>query len=300
MFPKNYLFLRLVRLKYPEEWLSEGDGISFIFPKAGSATYCSIGAVYPLAAGDVLAFNPVTRGSIKACADCDFVFWSFCLSVENLLPLFASMELCLLQSLTDSFRSPKLYAASTHVAEECHRLLADTPPQFNLDHRTHILRIASPILSCEFNHAQAQRYGFVRPQEHLVQVLEKLSVDEILNLSVSELASRFSCGRRHLNRLFHRHFGLSVTRLRMEMRLLKAVSLLRDPEAKVIDVAGECGFNHLGLFNTCFKRRFGVSPGLWRKQSPNKGNGQSATKAGARSLLVTVGLEPNRQLAPNQ
>ena len=53
----------------------------------------------------------------------------------------------------------------------------------------------------------------------------------------------------------------------MEMRLLKAISLLRDADAKVIHVAEQCGFNHLGLFNTCFKRRFGTSPGKWRKSS---------------------------------
>jgi AraC-like DNA-binding protein len=51
----------------------------------------------------------------------------------------------------------------------------------------------------------------------------------------------------------------------MEMRLLKAISLLRDRDAKVINVAEQCGFNHLGLFNTCFRRRFGTSPGQWRK-----------------------------------
>jgi hypothetical protein len=45
------------------------------------------------------------------------------------------------------------------------------------------------------------------------------------------------------------------------------VSLLRDANAKVINVAEECGFNHLGLFNTCFKRRFGTSPGQWRKST---------------------------------
>jgi len=72
---------------------------------------------------------------------------------------------------------------------------------------------------------------------------------------------------RHLNRLFHQYFGFSVGALRMEMRLLKAVSLLRDVNAKVINVAAQCGFNHLGLFNTCFKRRFGVTPGCWRKQA---------------------------------
>jgi hypothetical protein len=51
------------------------------------------------------------------------------------------------------------------------------------------------------------------------------------------------------------------------MRLLKALSLLRDANAKIINVAEQCGFNHLGLFNTCFKRRFGTSPGRWRKST---------------------------------
>jgi len=87
----------------------------------------------------------------------------------------------------------------------------------------------------------------------------------LLNLSVTELAAKFACSRRHLNRLFHQYFGFSVAALRMEMRLLKAVSLLRDPNIKIINVASQCGFNHLGLFNTCFKRRFGNSPGEWRK-----------------------------------
>lgn len=99
----------------------------------------------------------------------------------------------------------------------------------------------------------------------MVQVFERLSANEIIGLSVGELAEKFSCSRRHLNRLFHHHFGVSVAALRMEMRLLKAMSLLRDPDAKVINVAEQCGFNHLGLFNTCFKRRFGASPGQWRK-----------------------------------
>jgi AraC-like DNA-binding protein len=92
-----------------------------------------------------------------------------------------------------------------------------------------------------------------------------LSSQEILELSVGDLAAKFGCSRRHLNRLFHDHFGVSVAALKMEMRLLKAASLLRGPDAKVINVAEQCGFNHLGLFNTCFKRRFGTSPGQWRK-----------------------------------
>ena len=52
------------------------------------------------------------------------------------------------------------------------------------------------------------------------------------------------------------------------MRLLRAAALLRDPTAKVVNVADECGFHHLGLFNTFFRRRFGACPTEWRVKVP--------------------------------
>jgi AraC-like DNA-binding protein len=160
------------------------------------------------------------------------------------------------------------------------------------DHRSQMLRIAAAVLSVEFLNARGHQSGFVRAEDHAIQVFESLSADELLMLSVGELAIRFSCSRRHLNRLFHQHFGVSVGRLKMEMRLLKAISLLRDPDAKIINVAGQCGFNHLGLFNTCFKRRFNSSPGQWRKialQNPEKA--ASAFNAGLLSN------EPSNQVS---
>ena len=167
---------------------------------------------------------------------------------EHLFSLFATNEIRLLQNVIDDFKAPRLYPASGVVAAKCHRLLAEVPPQFDLDHRSQLLRVVAAILTVEFKNAHDHRGGFIRIEEHMLQVFEKLSVDELLTLSVGELAGRFSCSRRHLSRLFHQHFGFSVVALRMEMRLLKAVSLLRDPDAKVINVAERCGFNHLGLF----------------------------------------------------
>jgi len=93
-----------------------------------------------------------------------------------------------------------------------------------------------------------------------------------MSLTVDELAVMFGCCRRHLNRLFHQYFGFSVGALKTEMRLLKAVSLLRDVNTKVINVADQCGFNHLGLFNNSFKKRFGVSPGRWRNLASQEKN----------------------------
>jgi hypothetical protein len=75
----------------------------------------------------------------------------------------------------------------------------------------------------------------------------------------------------------------------MEMRLLKAVSLLVDPDVKIIAVAEKCGFNHLGLFNTCFKKRFGTTPGQWRK-SITQATSRSAEEGSTGCPFQTQGL----------
>ena len=276
MLSQEHLSLRLVRLKPSEKWIHEANGLSFVFPKEGGGKYVSTEVTQRLAPGDVLVLNGTLKGEGGLCADegGEMVFWFFAANFEHLFPLFASNEICLLQNVTEGFKGTKLYGASSPLAVECHRLLAQVPPQFNLDHRSQLLRVVAAILSVEFSIAQPSRVGFVSAEEHMIRVFEKLPANELLSLSVGELAARFGCSKRHLNRLFHQHFGFSVAAMRMEMRLLKAASLLRDPDTKVINVAEKCRFNHLGLFNTCFKRRFGASPGQWRKTSA-QAEGQS-------------------------
>jgi AraC-like DNA-binding protein len=271
MLAQDYLTLRLVRLKPAEEWTTKQDGLCFVFPKGGAGK-CLCGPLdHQLAPGDVLVLDGAAGGRLCAPDRGELVFACFSVCSENLFPLLGSNEIGLLQRITDDFKRGKLYPASSPLAVECHRLLAEVPPHFNLDHRSQLLRVAAAILTIEFVNAHSQRVGLIRPQDHMMRVFEKLSATELVGLPVGELADKFRCSRRHLNRLFHQHFGISVATLRMELRLSRAVSLLRNPDTKVIDVAGECGFNHLGLFNTCFKRRFGTSPGKWRKQAiPNK------------------------------
>jgi AraC-like DNA-binding protein len=298
---QNHLSLRLARLKSSEEWAQPGEGLVFVFAKGGNGKYTSKTAAHRLTAGDIMVFDGAAGGRL-AVADNkgEFLFWTFSTCFENLLPLFASREITFLHNITEGFKTPKIYPARSPLAADCQRLLAVVPPQFNLDHRGQLIRIAASILSLEFKEAQGRQGGYVRVEDHMTQVFEKLSASELTNLSVGELADRFSCSRRHLNRLFHQHFGVSVAALRMEMRLLKAVSLLRDPSAKIINVAEQCGFNHLGLFNTCFKRRFGTSPGQWRKSvlqseaapKPKTGKNKPAPAARAAAASPPEGSSP--------
>jgi AraC-like DNA-binding protein len=266
--PQEHLALKLVRLKAADGITPIKDGLTFVFARGGAGKYVTRTTAQHLAPGDILVLNGTPGGllSVQDKKD-EFLFWFFSVCFENLLPLFSAGEISLLHDIMKSYQGAKIYPASSTLAADCQRLLAVVPPQFNLDHRGQLIRIASAILSAEFKETQTRRGGLGRSEEHMVEVFEKLSGMEIITLSVGELAEKFNCSRRHLNRLFHQHFGVSVAALRMEMRLLKAMSLLRDADAKVINVAEQCGFNHLGLFNTCFKRRFGTSPGQWRKKT---------------------------------
>jgi AraC-like DNA-binding protein len=287
---QDHLALRLARLKAPEELALHQEGLTFVFARGGVGKYVSKNSTHRLAAGEILIVNGSSLGCLSPADKGEFIFWTFSVCFEHLLPLFGSSEISLLHNLTEGFKTGKIYPASSPMAVEGHRLIGVVPSQYNLDHRGQIIRIAASILSAEFKEAQGQRSSFARPEEHMVQVFEKLSASELINLSVGELAERFNCSRRHLNRLFHQHFGVSVASLRMEMRLLKAISLLRDPSAKIINVAEQCGFNHLGLFNTCFKRRFGASPGQWRKSTLQP---QPAPKAAKAKPTLACPLQSN-------
>jgi len=267
MLNLDFLNLNCVKLQAPEEWTQKGQHLLFLFPTAGGGKWLGEGwSSRPIAAGDVLVLNAASGGKLCAGDDGMVEFSCFSLSLEQFYPLFESGEICLLDGIANGFRSSKIYPAGSAVAQECHRRLSRVPSESGLDQRSSLLQVATGILAHEFKMAKGERAAFVRPEQHVAQMFTELTSLELINLSVVELAKKFGCSRRHLNRLFHLQFGVSFSALRMEMRMLRSVTLLRDPEAKIIRVAEDCGFNQVGLFNICFKRRFGTSPGQWRKQ----------------------------------
>lgn len=270
MLIEEHLALGLVHLKSPEEWNPKPEGLVFLIFKAGACEYIQDHVCVQIKAGDILILSEDSRGKLRVFQNGEITFWCFSLRLEHLFPLFAGSEISLLQDVMAGLKIPKLLPASTALAAQCHRLIEEVPPQFNLDHRGQLLRVTATILAGEFKTARHQRLGFGRTTERVVEVFEALSADELLNCSISELAVKFGCSRRHLNQLFHQNLGLSAAAIKMEMRLMKAANYLRDSQAKVIFVADQCGFNHLGLFNTCFKRRFGTTPGQWRQRAAEK------------------------------
>jgi len=236
-----------------------------VFPNGGDGQYVCRSNTHYLSPGDVLILNPPCDGEVGGSNGNEFTFSFFSVNSEDVFPLFGSREISQLNIVYEKLKTSRLHGRDTALAKACHTLLAEVPPQVDINHRVQLLRVIAIGLGEEFRAELPHLPGFVHVEDHLMQVLEKLTTDELINLSVTALATKFACSKRHLSRLFHHHFGFSVAAMKMEMRLLKAVALLRDPDSKIISVAEQCGFNYLGLFNACFKRRFGVTPSQRRK-----------------------------------
>jgi two-component system response regulator YesN len=87
-------------------------------------------------------------------------------------------------------------------------------------------------------------------------------------ISLEVAAAR--CGLKHpqLTRLFHRTYGLTFRDYVVRYRLREARRLLRDPGAKVADVAEIVGFTDFSYFSRMFKRHFGLQPSEHRGTPP--------------------------------
>lgn len=152
------------------------------------------------------------------------------------------------------------------VAARFHEL-CQTPGRRDLAFRLSLLNLFA-LAFAEFfeEHAAAQRKAPLDARERLKQLLEQTLASEWLNLSFGELVKKMNCTPRHLSRLFKNIAGMSFREKQASIRLARAGELLRTTDSKVVDVALESGFQSLSLFNMMFRKRFGLSPGRWRKK----------------------------------
>ncbi len=277
----EHLRLEIARLKNGEEWSQKPSGLAFLFFQKGDGSYIGTDCKREIVQGDLLVLPEQNAGKVSvANGSLEMSLFSVCL--EQILPLLRAKEVSRVPQLSNRLKAARLYPASSPVTSRCRGLLAGVSDRFDLDHKSQLLCVAAAVLSEQFTNPGPGARFLTLGNDQLPPILQQLTEDDLVTLSVSELAAKCACSRRQLNRLFHQFFGRSALVVKTEVRLLKAISLLRDPELKVIEAAESSGFHDLGMFNHCFKQRFGVTPGEWRKR--DRGDYQDAPKANPVSL----------------
>lgn len=85
-------------------------------------------------------------------------------------------------------------------------------------------------------------------------------------LSLESIAKEMHFTPNYVGTVFKTAKKMSVTAYLMQVRMDMACRLLRESGDTVNDIAACCGFGSITYFHTCFKKKFGITPGEYRQE----------------------------------
>lgn len=70
----------------------------------------------------------------------------------------------------------------------------------------------------------------------------------------------------YISGIFKKNFGMNFSAYVNQIRLDEAVKLLKYTNKTSGEIANECGFSTIRIFNITFKNHFGITPREYRKK----------------------------------
>jgi AraC family transcriptional regulator len=86
------------------------------------------------------------------------------------------------------------------------------------------------------------------------------------DLTLEEMADSVQLSVAHFSQMFHQSTGQSPHQFVLRQKVERAKELLREAEARVLDVAVACGFKTQQHFARVFRQICGASPTQYRRE----------------------------------
>ena len=87
------------------------------------------------------------------------------------------------------------------------------------------------------------------------------------NISIEEIAGHCFYSKSYFMKFFKETMGMSFVQYLNDYRLEVAAKLLTTTSDDIINIAINTGFDNLSYFNRCFKKKYGITPGKYRKDA---------------------------------
>jgi hemolysin activation/secretion protein len=267
MAVERHLILHELILRPSGEWMPPAGGWTVVRVAEGGGYWLHDGTARELNAGDVMAVSANARALLRASQLGPLKLQLFTVQPQYLNGVLTVTEFHQLAAVSSGpLPGVLIFAAADPVAQKFSRI-ADQPRGDNLFLRCALLQLWSSSLKGLLAAPVTESAGGNKLHERFRQLVGRMTEAELAESSLSGLARQLHCSERHFSRVFREEFGVPLRARQIELRLQRAQQLLTDSDAKVINVAYESGYRHLGLFNAMFKKRFGVTPSEWRQQN---------------------------------
>jgi len=298
---ERHLILQEITLRPSGEWSPAVPGWTVVRVAEGMGYWLQGGGARELSAGDGFVATAASHLVLRASQLGPLKLEFFCVQPEFLNGLITVAEGHQLELAGKNLSAHAIFFAATEAVGQKFSRLVVQPGRENLTMRSALLQLWSQAVAGVLAVSPVEDPGH-KLHERFRQLVAQMPDAELATRSLTELAERLHCSERHFSRLFRAEFGVPLRKRQTELRLQRARQLLADANAKVINVAYESGYRHLGLFNAMFKKRFGVTPSEWRQQNLTAEPKNYFKRPGAALvawlLLVTVLLAPHLRAEP--
>lgn len=282
---RPHLVLATITLREATEYVIQPEGWDFVRVVNGVGYLLLRSGPKELCEGDVVIVRGIEAVTFRASQLGNLVLTGFQVDLRQLHGVLSSVEIRRLDALAAERKLGSRCVPADHELAQLFAELCDS-----------VGAAASIGLRCRmvelFGLAAAEDLAVnatpVQPstsaRERFTKLCEQVPESELLAGDVVSLARKCGCSERHFTRLFRDYFGRSIRSKQIDLRLIRAQQLLRESDTKIIDVALECGYRHLGLFNAVFKQRFGMTPSQFRTRHRQKQGRR--TRPGATSVVA--------------
>ena len=118
-------------------------------------------------------------------------------------------------------------------------------------------------------HAQCSVYKDRPPRKQLEKLKTILSYVELHYaepITIEDIAGVCYYSKSYFMKFFKESMGVGFIAYLNDFRLEIAAQMLLAADTNIMDIASACGFDNLSYFNRSFKKKYGVTPGRFRKK----------------------------------
>lgn len=107
----------------------------------------------------------------------------------------------------------------------------------------------------------------VKSLDKMKMIVQKIERDYNEKITIEDMADAVGFSPSHFMKYFKMHMGVSFVDYLNDYRLTMASRLLIGAPMDVISIAMETGFSNISYFNRLFKKKFHVTPSVYREQN---------------------------------
>ncbi len=231
--------------------------------------------------GTIFCMPPSIKAYLRISIMSSMVVSWFAIDTDELGGLLSLTERRYIESAAHTDITKWVFKPDSEPAK-LHQEIQETPVTRTFKRRTRMVDLFSGLV--DRNQGSVTVEESLDSRSRLSELLSRVPENQLLHISLPELARELNCGERHLSRLFKIEVGVSFRSKRTELRLERAKSLLISTNEKIINIALDCGYRHLGLFSVLFKRRFKVTPSEMRRRQLREVKSQQVSPRKVKSL----------------